>query len=139
MDNRAIISVSSNHGDELDDIVEVVTAGEFFKKDDCYLAIYEETEISGMEGTTTTFKIFKDRFLLIREGTTSAVMNFEKNKEESSLYNTPYGMLEIKIDTINLDIDMDDIGGDVSIDYKMSLGGQKALSTFLKVNIKNIK
>ncbi|HEY5561839.1 MAG TPA: DUF1934 domain-containing protein [Clostridiaceae bacterium] len=136
MDKRAIISVSSNHGSEEDDIVEVVTAGEFFKKEDCYYAIYEETEISGMEGTTTTFKIYKDKFLLIREGTTSAVMNFEKDKEEISLYNTPYGSIEIKIDTIKLDIHVDDIGVDILIDYKMSLAGQKALSTFLKVNIK---
>ena len=135
MDKRAIISVTSNHGEQADDVIEVITAGEFHRIEDYYKASYEETEISGMAGTTTTFKIYKDKFLLIREGTTSTIMSFEKEKEDTVLYNTPYGIIDLKIETLKLNIEVDDIGAQVEIDYKMSLTGQKHLNIFLKIKI----
>lgn len=136
MKKKAIISVVSNQKDENDQSVEVVTPGDFYKKGESYFAVYKETEISGMEGTTTTLKIDAKKFSLIRMGTTSTKMEFEKNLENHVLYNTPYGTLEIKIGTKLLDISVDDNGGDVLIEYQMSLAGQKAQSTMLKINIK---
>jgi len=68
MNKNAIISVVSKQADGNDDgdIIEVVTPGKFYKQDDCYYAVYEETEISGMKGTTTTLKIDEEKFTLIR-------------------------------------------------------------------------
>ena len=136
MKKKAIISVSSKQSQEDSGNIEVVTPGEFFKKDDCYYAVYKETEISGMEGTTTTMKIKPESLSLIRIGTTTAKMNFKQNSDEVVLYNTPYGMLEIKIQTKGLEIKVDDNGGEVIINYNMTVSGQKPLKTYLKVNIK---
>lgn len=135
MKKKAIISIVSNQ-DKDNDAVEVVTPGDFYKKDDSYYAVYKETEISGMEGTTTTLKIETEKLSLIRMGTTSTKMEFEKNSEKHALYNTPYGTLEIKIDTKVLDISVDENGGNVFIQYLMSLSGQKSQDTTLKISIK---
>lgn len=132
---RAIISVSSKQSID-DDGIELVTPGEFFKKDDFYYAIYNETEISGMDGTRTTLKIKNDKVVIIRDGTTSANMEFEKGKQNISLYNTPYGILELKIKTRDLDVKMDEAGGNVKVNYDMEMQGQESIHTSIGINIK---
>lgn len=141
MKKKAVISLLSKHGEperktEQDDVIEVVTPGEFFREQDCYSVIYNETELSGMQGTTTTLKIYEESFSLIRTGTTSTKMDFNLNKECSTLYNTPQGALDIKIGTKDLDIDVDDNGGEIFVNYNISIGGQKPQKTELKINIK---
>jgi uncharacterized beta-barrel protein YwiB (DUF1934 family) len=136
MKKKAVISISSNQISEKDDSIEVLTPGSYYKEHNYYYAIYDETEISGMEGTTTTLKISNDKLALIREGTTNANMEFEKNKKYVTLYNTPYGALELQIHTKELQIDLNDDGGKVLIDYNMSIGGQKPQKTELRINIR---
>jgi len=136
MKKKAIISVLSKQGNPKDDNdIEVVTPGEFYRKDDCYYAVYKETKISGMEGTTTTMKIYPETFSIIRMGTTATKMDFKENSENLVLYNTPYGILELKIETKDLKINVDDAGGKVLIDYNMTVSGQTPQHTILEVSI----
>ena len=134
MENRALISVISKQIDD-ENSIEVVTPGKFYKKENCYYAVYKETEISGMEGTITTFKIYPEKFSLLRMGTTTTTMNFEKNTKSMSLYNTPYGMLELEIETKELEINIDEKGGDITLDYLLFITGQTSQQTLLKIKI----
>lgn len=136
MNKKAIISVCSKQADEGEEAVEVVTPGSFYSEGDSYIAVYDETEISGMEGTTTTLQIRKEEFSLLRTGSTSTKMNFKENDKSVSLYNTPYGMLELAIETHKLQINIGDDGGDIFINYLISVSGQKPQNTSLKINIK---
>ena len=136
MNKRALISISSRQKAKDEDVIEVQTPGSYYKEEDLYLAQYNETEVSGMEGTTTTLKIRPDKVLLIREGTTNAQMEFEKNSKYTTLYNTPYGALELVIQTKELKINVDEKGGDIFINYNMSIAGQVAQKTELSINIK---
>lgn len=136
MKKKAVISISSNQFTKKDDTIEVLTPGDYFKKDNLYYAVYDETEISGMEGTTTTLEIYPEKLSLIREGTTSAKMEFEKNKKYLTLYNTPYGALELQIQTDELKMNIDENGGMILINYNMSVGGQKPQKTELRINIR---
>lgn len=133
---KAIISVISKQNEDDGDSIEVVTPGQYYEKNGLFYAVYKETEISGMEGTTTTLKISKDSFWLIRLGSTSTKMEFNNNKEGFSLYNTPYGVLQIKINTKELDINVDEHGGDVKVNYDLSVEGQQAHNTTLSIKIK---
>ena len=138
MKKNAIISVVSRQSDSEDDgdVIEVVTPGKFYKEDNCYYAVYEETEISGMKGTTTTLKIDEEKFTLVRTGTTNTEMKFKKYVRDLTLYSTPHGALDLTVDTRELKMDVDDNGGDVFIDYDMIVGNQQVLSTILQINIK---
>lgn len=133
---KAVISMWSQSSIDKENVIEVVTPGLFYKEEDCYLAVYDETEISGMEGTRTTFKIYPERFSLIREGTTTTEMKFKENNEDYVLYSTPQGILEMKINTKSIKIDMNDKGGEVNIKYKMSIEGIRPNLTELKIKIK---
>ncbi|KEI00327.1 DUF1934 domain-containing protein [Clostridium botulinum] len=132
----AIISIKSEQASIEDGTVEVVTKGKLYKKNDLYYAIYEETEISGMKGTTTTIKIGKDKFSLLRMGTTNAKITFEANNKDLSLYNTPYGVLELTVNTKKVTINIDESGGKISSEYDMVLSGQKPINTVLNIEIK---
>lgn len=133
MEKKAIIKVISNASMEDEDIIEVTSPGKYIKLEDGYKAIYEETELSGMEGTTTIVKIGMDEVILEREGTTTTKMVFNEEEPCVSLYNTPYGMLEITISTDELNVDMDEYGCEISIDYNMAVAGQAPLQTSLKL------
>ncbi|MGO5065821.1 MULTISPECIES: DUF1934 domain-containing protein [unclassified Clostridium] len=137
MKKKALIHVLSSVPDakEKSDSIEVVTPGKFYKKDKNYYAVYEETAISGMEGTTTTLRIGEEKFSLIRMGSTSTKMDFALDKKNISMYSTPYGTLEININTKKLHINVDDNGGHIHIDYIMSVAGQKPQNTILNINI----
>ena len=63
-------------------------------------------------------------------------MEFSGCKENISMYNTPYGTIELKIDTIKIKTDINENGGDVTIDYNMSLSGQSPQYTKLMINVK---
>lgn len=138
MKKNAIISVTSRQCDseDDDDIIEVVTPGEFYKEGSNYYAVYEETEISGMKGTTTTLKIGEEKVTLIRTGTTNTKMKFKKYERDLTLYNTPHGALNLTVDTRNLKMNVGNDGGDIFIDYDMIIGNQQTLSTILEINIK---
>ena len=116
--------------------VEVITPGKFIVKESSYEIIYEESEISGMKGTTTNLKIEEDRFVLERVGTTCTTMEFKIGEMGLSLYNTPYGMLHLHIDTKILDINIDENGGFIYAKYLLSAEGQPPITTEIKVKIK---
>lgn len=136
MNKKAIISVSSKQPSGEEDAIEVVTPGEFYKEGNFYYAIYNETELSGMEGTETTLKISEDVMYLKRVGTTNTEMEFRPNTENVILYDTPYGTLELKTKTKGLEVEMKDDGGDVMVDYSLSISGQPSQNTILNINIK---
>lgn len=136
MIKKSVITICSSQSNDPNDKIEVSTVGQFIMKDGLYEAIYEETEISGMEGTTTTVRIKDDIVTLVREGTTSTTMEFKKNNNSVVLYNTPYGMMEFKLTTKQLESSIDENGGDIFIDYGLGIAGQDTLHTKLSLNIK---
>ena len=136
MKKNAVISLKSFNELDTEDVIEVVTPGEFFVTEDGFKAVYEETEISGMDGTTTILTMLDDALVLEREGSTSAKMDFKKGETSISLYNTPYGVLDLQIHTEDLDIVIDENGGNIVAKYSLELAGQPPITTKLAVNIK---
>ena len=136
MKKKAYISLKSSNNLDKEEVIEVVTLGEFIINEDGFKAIYEETEISGMGGTTTQLTMLKDELILEREGSTTAKMNFKKGENSISLYNTPYGVLDLQIHTEYLAMDINEDGGNIVVKYRMELGDQDPILTNLVINIK---
>ena len=136
MNKRAIITVDSAVLNEEEDLISVVTPGGFYQIEDGFKAEYNETKISGMEGTKTTIIIKSNSFELIREGSTETKMEFQNNKRTVALYKTPYGVMDVKIDTKKLNININEDGGTINTMYILEIGGQPALKTNLTIEIK---
>jgi uncharacterized beta-barrel protein YwiB (DUF1934 family) len=136
MKKKAIITVDSTVLNDEEDLIGVVTPGDFYKIEDGFKVEYEETKLSGMEGTKTTIIIRDKSFDLIREGTTETKMEFQNNVRTVSMYKTPYGILDVSIHTKKLDINVNEEGGDINTIYMLEIGGQAAMKTNLAINIK---
>jgi uncharacterized beta-barrel protein YwiB (DUF1934 family) len=136
MKKKAIITVDSTVLNNEEDLIGVVTPGDFYKIEDGFKVEYEETKLSGMEGTKTTIIIRDKSFDLIREGTTETKMEFQNNVRTVSMYKTPYGILDVSIHTKKLDINVNEEGGDINTIYMLEIGGQAAMKTNLAINIK---
>ena len=89
--------------------------------------IYDESEVSGMEGCKTTLKLSGDTLRLKRigEGGSGSELYFEKNKRFCSTYDTPYGPMDIEVLTRSVDnhFDMETLSGIIAICYDVSLQG----------------
>lgn len=135
MSRKAIITVKSNISVE-EESIEVITPGEFTVLKNGFKAEYEETKLSGMDGTKTTMMIKENCFELIRHGSTETQMIFDKTNQSISLYKTPYGSMSITIDTKKLDINVDENGGKIHIVYTLLVEDEQKIETNLVVEIK---
>ena len=73
------------------DTMELVTAGRLEREGNSYTLSYQESELTGLEGTLTTFQIEPERITLMRVGEFNSQMVFQEGRRHISMYNTPYG------------------------------------------------
>ncbi len=121
-----------------ENIIELVTEGSFIKKNDKYYVVYEETELSGMEGSTTTLKIDgEDQVSIRRFGSAKADMLFEKGKTHSTGYETPYGLVEMNITTHRISVSIEEAGPKilVKIQYRIKVMGSEDTMNTLEISI----
>lgn len=108
--------------DDVDpDATELMTEGTLtLREGNLYLA-YQESELTGMEGTTTTFAVEGPRVTLMRTGSVNSQMVFEEGKQHTSLYETPFGELTVDIQTSKLIHNLSERGGLVEIKYSIAV------------------
>ena len=118
------------------DTVELVTAGRLMKDKAGYTLSYQESEITGLEGTLTTFQIEPERVTLLRVGEYNSQMVFQEGRRHMSMYNTPYGAIEIGISTRHLMADLHAQGGNIEIDYAIEVDHALAGRNIFQINVK---
>jgi uncharacterized beta-barrel protein YwiB (DUF1934 family) len=122
-----------------DDGMEFITEGRFVRKGDALYLIYEESELSGVLGYTTSLKITDGKVRMKRYGEESgmqAAIEFEKGGKFISWYETPFGMIEMEILTNDIDNRLDPEGsGSLGIDCSVSLKGLLESRNLLKFEI----
>ena len=108
--------------DDVDpDATELMTEGTLtLREGNLYLA-YQESELTGMEGTTTTFAVEGPRVTLMRTGSVNSQMVFEEGKQHTSLYETPFGELTVDIQTSKLIHNLSERGGLMEIKYSIAV------------------
>ena len=100
--------------------------------------VYDESEISGMEGTTTTLKIIDEKVHLRRLGNNSSLMEFEKGKRYRSQYKTPYGnmMMEMLTTNVNIFINENPFEIDIKIDYEILIKNMFEGKNSMRITVK---
>ena len=108
--------------DDIDtDATELMTEGTMTLTEDGMVLSYEETELTGMEGTTTTFEVKGPQVILTRTGTVNSQMVFEEGRQHTSLYETPFGELTVDIQTSTLKHNLTQRGGVMEIKYSIAV------------------
>lgn len=121
------------------DQMEMMTEGALYRERDAACLTYKESEVSGMEGTTTTLKLEKGKVSVIRLGTVNSIMEFEEGKINMTTYATPYGEMLMGIRTRGIAVDYDEAQDPVkvSINYAVEIQGVSNSENQLDIKIKN--
>lgn len=119
------------------DEMELVTAGVLSREgEDRYTISYEESELTGLEGTTTVVQVDGPRVTLMREGSINSQMVFEEGQRHLSMYETPYGSLSVGILTRRMRSTLGESGGDLEIDYSIEIDHLLAGQNLFRMNVK---
>ncbi|MBR1781779.1 MAG: DUF1934 domain-containing protein [Oscillospiraceae bacterium] len=137
MEKNVIISIMGmqNYGDD-NDRIELVTEGKLEEMEGALRLSYEESELTGLEGTTTLFHVEPERITLLRTGTVNSEMVFERNKRHRSLYSTPFGDMEIGVTARRLSSTLDTKGGRIEIDYDVEINHMLAGQSLFRINVR---
>lgn len=119
------------------DEMELVTAGVLNREGEGrYTISYEESELTGLEGTTTVVRVDGPRVTLLREGSINSQMVFEEGQRHLSMYETPYGSLSVGILTRRMRSTLGEAGGDLEIDYAIEIDHLLAGQNIFRMNVK---
>ena len=123
MNENVIISIRGQQlfDDQEPDVMELITPGRLEQTEDGFTLSYQESELTGLEGTTTVFRIQGQQVTLVREGEVNSLMVFEEGQRHLSMYETPYGALSVGINTRRMKTDLSPSGGDIEIDYAIEV------------------
>ncbi len=139
MTDNVIISIRGRqlYAESSPDEVELVTSGTL-KRDGAggYIVSYAETELTGLEGTTTRLHVDGGRVTLLREGNVNSQMVFEEGRRHLSMYETPYGALSIGVNTRRMRSTLGDAGGDLEIDYAIEIDNLIAGQNLFRMNVR---
>ena len=108
--------------DDVDpDATELMTEGTLTLREGNLYLSYQESELTGLEGTTTTFAVEGPRVTLMRTGSVNSQMVFEEGKQHTSLYETPFGELTVDIQTSKLIHNLSERGCLMEIKYSIAV------------------
>ena len=138
MEKDVIISIKGTQKYEHNapDVIELVTQGRLKEREGGYTLTYQESELTGLEGTRTTIEVEDEQVTLLREGGVNSQMVFQEGRRHMSMYNTPYGAIEIGISTRHLMADLHAQGGNIEIDYAIEVDHALAGRNIFQINVK---
>ena len=82
---------------------------------------YEESELTGMAGVTTTFIVESDKITLKRTGKLNSQMVFQEGITHESLYEMEFGALMISVCANRIMVDICHDGGMIDLIYTIEL------------------
>ena len=133
------ISTRQHAGQEGDNTVLFDTAGSYFFDDEACIVTYQESELTGLEGTRTSVHITPQRVVVDREGLISSRMIFQEGYRDSFPYDTPYGQLMLGVDTRSIKHRFDENGGDVEIDYTTDFSHAFRINNKFRITVKEME
>ena len=123
MEESVVISVEGTQkiaGEETQ-TVQIVTDGTMRREGETVYLSYEESEMTGMEGTTTTFAVGKDNVILTRTGAIQSRMVFETVKKNVGLYDLGFGALTIGVKARRMKSTLGPEGGRLELSYGIEI------------------
>lgn len=119
-----------------ENIIEMITQGKYYERSGSMFIVYDESELSGMEGSTTTLKIEDEKVMMKRFGSNESKLIFEKGIRHKTAYKTMYGDMEMEIVTSQIDIKKDEEGlKKLDLSYKLNVSPNTEMKNQLSIDV----
>ena len=123
MKKEVVLSIRGRqkYKDQEPDVIELVTCGTLEFRDGGWEIVYDETELTGLAGVTTTFRIEPKKVVLCRTGRLNSTMIFQEGIRHDSLYQMEFGALMITVCAQRIMALLDENGGMVDLVYSIDI------------------
>ncbi len=119
-------------------LMELRTQGTLTCEDGRVTLSYDETELTGMEGSTTQVSFSPDApqiVTMLRSGTVKAALVFEQRVRHICVYDTPVMPLELCIYARKVENHLTMDGGNITLDYLVEFHGSDAERTLFTLDV----
>ena len=108
------------------EVIELVTEGTMEFLDGGWNISYEESELTGLAGVTTVFRVEPGQVTLIRTGKLNSRMVFQQGVTHDSLYQMEFGALMIRVRASHVFFDIVPDGGIIDLVYSIEIENTEA-------------
>ena len=103
------------------EVIELVTEGTLERAAEGWKLTYEESELTGLKGVTTTFLVQPGKITLSRKGPLNSQMVFQEGQFHESLYQMEFGALMITVCASKVQYDIGETGGTIDLTYAIEI------------------
>lgn len=114
------------YADQEPEIIELITEGTMDFRNGGWDIVYQESELTGLEGVTTTFRVEPDRVILTRTGRLNSQMVFQLGVAHDSLYQMAFGALMLTVKATHVFYDIVPDGGVIDLVYDIEIENTQA-------------
>lgn len=128
MKKKIMLSIRGRQAymDQEPDVIELVTEGTMEFCNGGWDISYEETELTGMAGVTTTFRVEPGKVTLSRTGKLRSQMVFQEGVRHESLYQLDFGALLMTVTAKQVYFDLVPDGGMIDLIYNIEIENSAA-------------
>ena len=110
-----------NYQDGEPEVIELTTEGTLEKQKEVWEISYEESDLTGLAGVTTAFRVGPRGVILKRTGKLENQMIFMEGRRHESLYRIDIGALMIAVKATKVKSSLSEQGGTVDIHYNIEI------------------
>ncbi len=103
------------------EVIELVTEGTLEQTAEGWNLVYEESDLTGLKGVTTTFTVSRDQIILDRKGPLCSQMIFQEGIFHESLYQMEFGALMITVCASKVCSNITPEGGTIDLVYAIDI------------------
>ena len=128
MSTPVILSIQGrqSYAGQEPEVIRLDTEGYMTFRDGGWDITYEESELTGLAGVTTTFRVEPGKVTLTRTGRLSSTMVFQEGVAHDSLYKMEFGALLINVKATRLFYDIVEDGGCIDLVYRIVIEDTEA-------------
>lgn len=140
MKKNVVLSICGTqyYPNQTPEVIELVTDGTLEFRDGGWDICYEESELTGLAGVMTTFRLEPGQVTLERTGKMRSCMVFRLGIPHQSLYRMEFGALMLTVCAQRIEASIGEKGGTVELQYAISIENSDAglVEYYLKVTPK---
>jgi len=119
MTKDVLIKVSGVQLDVQEEAIELIVPGSYYMKNDKHYVLFEEQPEDNGQVIKNIVKFDDTFFEMTKKGGSNSYLRFDKNKKNSTVYQTPIG--SIQIDVLTHDFSVKEAEQEIAVKVKYAL------------------